>query len=191
MNPLSRSLFVVAALVAGLSRSGFASDRALDLSVGLGLSFPTEQNGRTPDGTGRGGFAQAEYVFRTTEWFTPRLYTGLLFTSPHDDCGQGVTPCDVSAKIYFLGGKFRLMAPIPYVGPFLELGIGASIGRMRTQIGDTLDVASSGVMFHVPFSLGLALGRDRQFEIAFQYLAHPEQRQVTGGLAIGMTIELD
>jgi len=42
----------------------------------------------------------------------------------------------------------------------------------------------------VPVALGLALGGRHQFEVAFQYLFHPEQQQVCGAAALGVTLDL-
>ena len=166
------------------------SDHALGLSFGLGLAFPMQKNGQDVNGRGEGGFAEAEYIYRATEWITPRLYAGALLTSPKSDCGAGVVPCDVSARIVFLGGKFRVMAPIPWVGPFLELGLGASVGRLSTRSGQDVDLTSSGVTYHVPASLGLAIGSRHEFEISFQYLFHPAQKQVSGAAALGLVLNL-
>ncbi|HET7788890.1 MAG TPA: hypothetical protein VFL36_23140 [Myxococcales bacterium] len=157
------------------ARAAGESDRALGIAAGLGLAAPQRQNGQDVSGSGIGGYAEVEYIIRLNDWFTPRAYSGLLLTSPQADCGAGVTPCDVSAKIVFAGGKFRLMAPIPYVGPFLELGLGSSLGRISTRSGRAVDVTYSGLTYHVPVTLGLALGRRHEFELAFQYLFHPDQ----------------
>ncbi len=92
--------------------------------------------------------------------------------------------------IFFVGAKFRLMAPIPYVGPFIELGFGTSAGHISTRSGYQVNVTGDGIMYHVPFALGLALGGRHQFEIAFQYLFHPEQKEVCGAAALGFTLEL-
>jgi hypothetical protein len=142
------------------------------------------------NGRGSGGYAKAEYIYRRVEWATPRLYAGILLTSPESDCGAGVSPCDVSAKIFFVGGKLRLMAPIPYVGPFFEIGVGASAGRVSTRSGQAVDVTANGVMYHVPVAVGLAIGSRRQVDISFQYLFHPEQKQITGAVAFGIVFGL-
>ena len=164
---------------------------ALQVSAGLGLAAAAPQNGVHENGTGSGGYASVEYVYQRVDWATPRLYTGLLLSTPQSDCGAGVSPCDVSANIFFLGGKLRLMAPIPYVGPFLEAGIGLSAGHISTRSGYAVDVTGSGIMYHVPFALGLALGPRHEYDIAFQYLFHPEQKQFCGAFALGVRFGLD
>lgn len=109
-----RGLLAALALLVSLAPAAQAaeSDRALGIAAGLGVASPQRQNGQDVSGSGLGGYAQVEYVIRWSVWFTPRACSGLLLTSPQADCGAGVTPCDVSAKIVFAGGKFRLMAPI-------------------------------------------------------------------------------
>jgi hypothetical protein len=141
------------------------SPRALSLAAGLGLAAPLRQNGQDVEGDGRGGYAAAEYIFRLKHWFTPRLYAGGLIAPSQSNCGAGVVPCDVSATILFAGAKFRVMAPIPYVGPFIELGLGASAGRISTRSGRQVDVTGEGLMYHVPFALGVAIGRRHEFAV--------------------------
>jgi len=156
-------------LLAGAAHAAAGDDessRAVGMAAGLGLSFPERQNGQEVSGRGTGAYAEAEYIFRLAHWFTPRLYAGALLTAPDSNCGAGVVPCDVSAKIFFVGAKFRLMAPIPYVGPFIELGFGASAGHISTRSGYQVNVTGDGIMYHLPVALGLALGGRHQFEIA-------------------------
>jgi hypothetical protein len=155
--------------------------------AGIGVSLPDDED---VDGTGTGGYGEVEYVYRRVAWLTPRAYTGVLITRPRSDCGAGVSPCDVSSGIFFIGGKLRLMAPIPYVGPFIESGIGLSAGRISTRSGQSVDRTSSGVMYHVPVGLGLAIGPHHEFEISLQYLFHPEQEQISGAVAAGFRFNL-
>jgi hypothetical protein len=82
------------------------------------------------------------------------------------------------------------MAPIPYVGPFIEAGIGASAGKLSTRSGQVVDLTGSGVLLHVPLALGLALGDRHQFEVGFWYLVHPAQKLICGAAAVGLTFDL-
>ncbi len=97
-------------------------------------------------------------------------------------------PCDVSGEFGFAGAKGRLLAPIPWVAPYLELGLGAAACHFSTRSGAVVEHVFDGVTYEIPFSLGLALGSRHQFEIALQYLIHPEAKQVGGGFAVGMRI---
>lgn len=183
-------MLVMTSFLAGFDTPAVAaSDRAVSVSAGLGLAVPSRQNGQNVPGTGEGGFAQIEYIFRSIDWATPRLYAGGLLTAAQSDCGPGVVPCDVSANIFFAGGKLRLMAPIPYVGPFIEAGIGASAGKLSTRSGQVVDLTGSGVMLHVPLAIGLALGDRHQFEVGFWYLVHPAQKLICGAAAVGLTFD--
>lgn len=158
----------------------------IQVSAGLGLALADNPY----DAGGSGFYAAGEYVLRPTIWFTPRAYVGLLLVSPDADCPVGVSPCEVSSRIGFLGSKVRLMAPIPYIGPFVELGLGASLGRITTRVGSTLDASRRGVTYHIPWAVGIALGRHYQFELSFQYLEHPEEKQTSGAAALGISFPL-
>jgi hypothetical protein len=160
----------------------------LNVSAGLGYAFPMDEALDDTDASGRGGFGEVEYMYREREWAVPQVYAGVLLSAPSSDCQ--LTPCDVSANIGFFGVKERLLAPIPYVAPFIELGLGASIGSMSTRAAGIVDIDQSGAMYHIPFSLGLALGEHHQFELSLKYLFHPEQRQINGALAIGFGFPL-
>jgi len=185
MRP-SLSCIVLGAVVALTSPPVRAeSDHGLVVAGGLGLASPTRQDGHDVAGRGAGGYGAVEYVYGPGEWVTPRLYTGVLLTAADAGCGVGVSPCDVSARIFFLGGKVRLMIPLPYVAPFVEAGLGASAGTISTRSGRLVDVTGGGLMYHLPFAVGLALGARHQYAIAFQYLFHPEQHQVNGAVALG------
>lgn len=174
---------LLVAVLAAAAPPALAEDgRFLQLDAGIGLSF---EESAEVDGGGSGAYARADYLFSRDEWFTPKLYAGFLFTRPERDCGVGVAPCDVSAQIAFVGAAGRLMLPIPYFGPFVELGLGASVGQIATRIGTLVDVQWSGATYHVPWAVGVAFGSRRQYELAFQYMEHPEQRQTNGAVAVG------
>jgi hypothetical protein len=162
------------------------------VSLGLGLSSPLDETvrGQKVQGSGEGVWVAAEYIERRNDWLAPHVYSGVVVTTPQHDCGPMVSPCDVSARVFFMGAKMRLTFPIPYVAPFLELGLGASLGAIRTKIGDLVDVDRRGVMYHIPFGIGLAVGRRHQVEIALEYLYYPEQVQFNGAAALGMTFTL-
>jgi hypothetical protein len=183
---LKRATWVALCIAAATGRAAAESDHAMSVSAGLGFAFPSAEI----KGSGEGLYLAGEYVYRRTEWLTPRAYAGLLITRPQGDCGAGPATCDVSAQIFFLGAKVRLLAPIPYVAPFIELGLGASLGHLSTISGNAVDVTSNGIFYNVPFTLGLALGGNHQFELEFTYLFHPEQQQMSGAAAVGLTFPI-
>jgi hypothetical protein len=161
--------------------------KLLVLSVGFGISVPTVE-GTDPDSGGL--YAAGEFVLVPSMWFSPRLYGGVLFTST--DPSTCPTPgCDVSAKIGFLGIKGRLTIPIPYVAPFLELGLGMSVGTLTTRIYDT-DVEFTGVTYHIPIAIGLSFGNMHNYivDLALSYLDHPAQSQINGAFALSLAFSL-
>jgi hypothetical protein len=163
--------------------------RFIDVALGLGISAPYDES----HVDGLGFFAEGEYVFAFSSWAGIRPYAGVLLTWPDDTdyrCTDPDFDCEVTAKIALIGGKGRLAAPIPWVAPFIELGLGASLGVIRTRTPEE-DVETSGAALHIPFSLGLALGPDHAVEVAFVYYFHPAEHQFSGAAAIGLSFPLD
>lgn len=153
--------------------------------IGYGLSSASGQS----QTMGTGFFAMGEYAYELSIAFEPRAYAGLLLTSPDKNGCFEADHCEVIAKIGFVGVKGRLIAPIPYIAPFLELGLGVSAGYLRTKLL-TVDERTRGVSLHFPVTFGLALGEHHNFELAFLYLYHPSEKQVAGAVALGMTFAL-
>jgi hypothetical protein len=158
------------------------ADRLVGFAVGLGFTS-TEAGGH--EGQGSGGFLEGEYVYRPSIFFAPRVYAGGLVTFPDKD-SCGVEPCKVHSQIMLLGAKARLVAPIPYVAPFIEGGIGLSLGHLRTLDQSDIDEEMTGLTLHVPFALGLAMGRNHDLSVSFGYLIHPFFSQFSGALTVGM-----
>jgi hypothetical protein len=163
-------------------------EHLLEAVGGLGFTFShVEEDGDKAAGA-TGVFLEAEHVFWPGRFFSPRFYGGALATFPDED-SCGISPCDVQSKVALFGAKFRLMAPIPYVGPFIELGLGASLGHLRTlDVG--LDEETNGAALHIPWALGLAFGRHHSVSVAVSYLTHLSQHQTSGALAVGVGIPL-
>jgi len=88
-----------------------------------------------------------------------------------------------------LGAKVRLAAPIPYVAPFFETGVGMSVGSFRTYTEFTNE-KKSGALLHIPFTVGLAIGRRHNYELKFIYYYHEAAEQVSGAAALGLTFPL-
>jgi hypothetical protein len=64
------------------------------------------------------------------------------------------------------------------------------LGTIKTMVIDREDIDSTGVFGHVAIGAGLALGKHREVDLGFNYLVHPGQSQIGGGLVLGMTIPL-
>jgi hypothetical protein len=122
-------------------------------------------------------------VLTFSKWIELRPYAGLILvrtseTNSRDPFGRA------DANAVLLGGKGRLTFPIPWVAPYVELGIGASLGSFETLTPFT-DEEASGLIHHIPFTIGLALGPQHNVDVAFTYYFHPTVRQFTIGLALG------
>ncbi|KKK61918.1 hypothetical protein LCGC14_3009540 [marine sediment metagenome] len=126
--------------------------KSIDVAIGYGISTPYEN----VDIYGSGFFAQGEYVLGLTRWFGLRPYAGFIITSA-DENDDYIADYKATSKAFLLGGKFRIAAPIPWVAPYLEAGVGASLGKFETYT-PYVDIEKSGLLVHIPFTLGLALG---------------------------------
>jgi len=88
-----------------------------------------------------------------------------------------------------LGGKVRLRSPILWVAPYFELGVGTSIGKFRTlTVFDNID--KTGIIYHIPVSIGLELGKSNNVDLAFVYYYQNTVQQVVGAFAVGLTFPL-
>lgn len=161
---------------------------AIKASVGYGISVPSDNDA---DFNGRGFFAQAEYIYPVAKWFDVRPYAGFILSSSDEEAtgfDQRVLTADMNA--FLLGGKVRLKAPIPWVAPFVEIGAGMSVGEFET-VTNTTFIKENGLVFHIPFTIGLALGSKHNFEVAFTYFYHNSVDQFAGAAAFGITFPLN
>ena len=162
--------------------------KSIDISIGYGLSAPYDED---IDITGSGFYMQGEYVLGISKWFGLRGYAGLILTSADDnDALQSDPEYKVTSNAFLIGGKFRVSVPIPWVAPYIETGIGASIGSFET-FTPTADLKEKGVLLHIPASIGLALGPKHNWELAFTYYFHPSVEQFSGAGALGFSFPLD
>jgi len=157
----------------------------IEIAIGYGLSLPYDD----VDISGSGFYAQGEYVFALTSWFGLRPYAGFIITST-DENDDYVPDYKVTSKAFLLGGKARFAAPIPWVAPYIEIGLGTSLGKFETYTPYT-NLEKSGLLVHIPFTLGLALGPENNVEVAFTYYVHPAVEQVSGAAAIGLSFPLN
>lgn len=162
----------------------------IDVSAGLGISA-YDYEVENEDIEGLGFFAQWEYVIAPTTWFAIRPYVGVLLTSSDYQPVNSEQPkYEVTTNAFLLGGKIRLLAPIPWVAPYAEIGLGMSLGKFRT-FTTTTDIEKNGAVFHIPFTLGLALGRQHAFDIEFTYYFHPSIDQFGGAAAVGFSFPVE
>jgi len=158
---------------------------SIEVAIGYGLSAPNDDL----EIYGHGFYAQGEYVYALSSWFGLRPYAGFIITSA-DENEDYSADYKVTSKAFLLGGKARILAPIPWVAPYIEAGVGASVGKFETFTPYT-DIEKSGLLVHIPFTLGLALGRENNVEVAFTYYYHHVAEQFSGAAAIGLSFPLN
>lgn len=162
-------------------------EKSIDVSIGYGTSYPYDD----VDISGSGFFLQGEYMLKLANWIDLRPYSGLILTkSNKEDTQENEPKYKLTANAFLIGVKTRIRAPIPWVAPFIELGLGTSIGSFETYTQYT-NIEDSGLIFHFPWTIGLELGPKQNFDIAFTYYEHPEVEQTIGAFAIGFSIPLD
>lgn len=174
-------------LVCNQINAQLIKEKSIDVSVGLGYSFPFDDY--DTDIYGSGFYLQGEYVLNVASWIGFRPYAGLILTKSVEN-KRLPSEYKSNANAFLVGGKARMKAPIPWVAPYIEVGIGASVGSFKTITPKT-HIEESGVLAHIPFSIGLELGRKHNFDIAFTYYDHVSAQQFSGAFAFGYSIPLD
>lgn len=143
------------------------------------------------DVMGSGLYLQAEYVFGITSWFGVKPYAATISTKVDGNQSYSNQPqYKVNTRALLVGGKVRFCAPIPWVAPFIEGGIGASIGTFQT-FTPAVNFHKDDVLLHIPFSIGLAVGRKNNIELAVSGYFHPAAKQSTGIFSAGFTFPID
>lgn len=143
------------------------------------------------DVMGGGLYLQGEYIIGLKSWFSIRPYAGAIFESVDKDQNiQNQPQYKVTTNAFLMGGKVRICAPIPWVAPFIEGGLGTSIGKFET-FTPNVNFNKSTILMHIPFSVGLAIGRKNSLEIGISGYFHPAAKQSTGVFAFGYTFPLD
>lgn len=165
----------------------FIKEKSINAQIGLGLTVPYNS---VDEIYSNGLFAQGELVLKVTSWFELRPYAGLIFTNSNGkDINDNPTTEMVETKAFLVGGKTRVRAPIPWVAPYIEIGIGSSVGKFETFTAyDVVD--KGGIVYHIPFSLGLELGKNNNVDLGFAYYFQPSVKQYVGAFAVGVTIPL-
>jgi hypothetical protein len=186
---MKKLLFVlILVFTTSLTQAQFIKEKSINAQIGFGLSAPINS---TTDVVDDGFFAQGELVLKVASWAELRPYAGIVITNAGgEDLSGNLTNELAETKAFLLGGKARIRAPLPWVAPFVEVGIGTSIGSFRTfTFFDDID--KSGVLLHIPFSVGLELGRNHNFEFGLSYYYQPSVEQLAGAVAIGIGFRID
>jgi hypothetical protein len=181
-------ILIIIILTSNLVDAQFIKEKSINVQIGYGLSAPNNSIDGTVDD---GFFIQGEFVLKVASWIEFRPYAGIISTNSKGKDLDG-KPTDEKAvsKAFLLGGKARVRAPIPWVAPYLEIGIGTSIGKFETLT--TFDnINKSGLIYHIPISIGLELGRNNNFDLGFSYYLQPSVEQYAGAFAVGITFPLN
>ena len=163
-------------------------EKAVDISIGYGLSAPYYENGDILD---TGFYLQGEYVLVISKWLDVRPYAGLILTKSNGkDLNDNPTIYESNSNAFLIGGKTRVTIPIPWISPYVEIGIGASLGSFKTFTSYT-NINKNGLILHIPFSLGLELGPKHNLGVAVTYYFQPSIEQYAGAAAFGVSIPLN
>jgi len=157
---------------------------------------PDESNADEDDDipSDAGLWLSAEYVSGLASFVSLKAYATFIHASedgehPGPTCRRDGKDCDVGAHGLMLGGKGRLALPIPWVAPFIELGLGVSGGHFVT---DTVAHRfKRNVLFHLPLALGVALGPDYNAEVALAMYQHFAVQQIVFAFTLSLSIPLD
>ena len=186
---MKKILFLI--LFVNLSNSvvaQFIKEKQLNVSIGYGMSSPYYSDSDIVD---TGFFMQGELILKSSSWFEIRPYLGFIITnSKGKDLDDNPTEELAECRSVLLGGKARLRAPIPWVAPYVELGIGASIGSFNTETNYSA-INKSGLLYHIPVSVGLEIGRKGNFDLGYAFYFHPTAEQFAGAFALGVTFPLN
>lgn len=183
-----RLLILSLLLTSHLIEAQFIKEKSLNAQIGYGLSAPINSISNVVDD---GFFLQGELVLTAASWVEFRPYAGLILTSSNGkDLDNNPTTEKAESKAFLLGGKTRLRAPIPWVAPYVEGGIGVSIGKFETFTFFD-DISKTGIIYHIPFSLGLELGRNNNVDLGLTYFFQPSVEQYAGAFAVGLSIPLN
>ncbi|RDI10320.1 hypothetical protein [Flavobacterium sp. AG291] len=189
MNKLYFSLILLlAGLFSNLAYAQPKKGEFINVSAGMGVVAPNDE----ADVTGSGFYAQGEYVWAPRTWFALRPYAGVIIASGESETVEvapGVKEY-IKSNAFLIGGKVRIAAPIPYVAPFLETGVGMSFGSFETST-QFVQLKKSGALVHIPFTLGLAIGKRHGTEVKFTYYYHNSVEQFSGAVAVGFSIPLN
>ncbi|WP_323789773.1 outer membrane beta-barrel protein [Psychroserpens sp.] len=182
---MRNTFLVLAIFVYNFAEAQFIKEKSINAQIGYGISSPYDSEDDIANG---GFFVQGELVLQVNSWLDIRPYLGLISTSSDGkDLNGNETDEKAESKAFFIGGKARIRIPIKWVAPYLELGIGTSIGKFETFTAFD-DIEKNGIIHHIPLSIGLELGRNNNVDLAFTYYYQPSVKQFVGALALGVSI---
>ncbi len=180
---MKKSFLILGCLMASYAvKAQFIKEKSLSVQIGYAITAPYDTWSNVAND---GFFAQGELILKAASWVEFRPYAGFIFTNANANPGEEFT----ESKAFLMGGKARLRAPIPWIAPYAEIGIGTSIGSFKTYtFFESID--KSGIIYHIPIALGLELGPDHNVDIGLAYYLQPSVEQFAGAFAIGLTFPL-
>ncbi|CAA0148291.1 conserved exported hypothetical protein [Tenacibaculum maritimum] len=181
-------ILLIIALSSNLAEAQFIKEKSINAQIGYGLSAPNNSIDKIVNDV---FFAQGELILKVKTWIEFRPYAGFILTSSNGkDLNDNPTDEKAESKAFLLGGKARVRAPIPWVTPYIEIGIGTSIGKFETlTVFDNIE--KSGIIYHIPLSFGLELGKNNNVDLGFAYYLQPSIEQYAGAFAVGITFPLN
>ena len=183
----NKLIILVFLLASHLLKAQSDRETFLNVQLGLGGTVPYYSVDEIVD---NGFFMQGEYIVRVRSWIEVRPYLGLILTkSDGNDINGNPTTEKATSRAGLMGGKGRIRAPIPWVAPYIEAGLGASIGKFETFTAFT-DSQKRGPIYHIPISFGLELGRNHSVDLGVSYYLQPGVEQFVGALALGISFPL-
>ncbi len=184
---MKKTTLLILMIVASMQVSAqLVKEKSVNVAIGLGFSYPTD----AIDVSGSGFYIQGEYVNTLKKWIDIRPYAGLILTKTNSDYNdRHGTDFKSSTNALLIGAKARVIAPIPWVAPYIEIGIGVSMGSFE-NLTPVTNIDKRGVFLHIPWTIGLKLGPNRTYDISFSYYEHPAVKQFSAAATIGFSFPL-
>ncbi len=180
-------ILLMIVLTSNLVEAQLIKDKSINVQIGYGVSVPYYSFDEIIN---TGFFTQGELVLKVASWVEFRPYVGFIMTSSNGkDFYDNPTNEKATSKAFLLGGKARVRAPIPWIAPYFEIGIGTSIGKFETLAAFN-NFDKSGIIYHIPFSFGLELGKNNNVDLGFAYYFQPSVKQYVGAFALGITFPI-
>lgn len=180
-------LLLVAIIMANFANAQFIQEKSINAQIGFASSAPYDSTTEFAD---TGFFLQGEFILKVKSWFELRPYAGLVLTKSDGlDFNNDPTFEKSVTRAMLIGGKVRVRAPIPYFAPYIELGLGSSIGKFET-LTTYYTIDKKGLTYHIPVGFGVELGRHNNVDLGLGFYFQNGVKQGIGALAIGITIPL-
>lgn len=169
------------------SNAQFVKEKSIGALIGFVASIPFNS---AEDPSSTGFFTQGELILKLASWAELRPYVGVVVTDSQGyDLDGNLSNEKAETKALMLGGKARLRAPIPWFAPYIELGVGNSIGKFDTFTAFT-DIEKDGIIPHIPISFGVELGKRNNVDLGLAFYSQPTVEQMVGVFAFGLAFPI-